>query len=69
MKPAEKSTVLERKIPVLFKWQDTVLDHYSGVALSGTFNEWDKQPMKYCDNEYVESIGTVTMISGNIDIR
>lgn len=33
------------------------MDHYSGVYLSGNFNNWQRQPMKFCDNEYIESIG------------
>lgn len=57
VKPAnvnEKRSV--PKIPVLFKWQETVLDKAKGVFLSGSFNNWDKIPMKLSDNEYLESI-------------
>ena len=33
------------------------MDHYSGVYLSGNFNKWGRLPMKFCDNEYIESVG------------
>ena len=36
------------------------MDHYSGVHLSGSFNDWQRQPMKFCDNEYIESIGSLS---------
>ncbi|KAL5266599.1 hypothetical protein ACHWQZ_G003841 [Mnemiopsis leidyi] len=56
VKPADKIDNEEKTIPVLFKWQESVMDHYSGVHLSGSFNDWQRQAMKFCDNEYIESI-------------
>ena len=60
VKPADKVDNEEKTIPVLFKWQESVMDHYSGVHLSGSFNDWQRQPMKFCDNEYIESIGLLS---------
>jgi len=56
VKPAERPRDQVPVIPVLFKWQESVMDHYSGVYLSGNFNKWGRLPMKFCDNEYIESV-------------
>jgi len=66
VKPAEKAENEARLIPVLFKWQESVMDHYSGVYLSGSFNNWQRQPMKFCDNEYIES---VDLMPGNYEFK
>ena len=60
VKPVGKGVnVQAQTIPVLFKWQEIVVDHAMGVFLSGTFNNWTRQAMKFCDNEFIESIGRV----------
>ena len=59
VKQADKPGSAPRPIPVLFKWQEAVADHATGVSLSGTFNNWQRQPMKLCDNEYIESLGKI----------